>query len=125
MREQARDKGRLQDIIDYSNNVIELIEGVSCDDLAKDKRTYYAVMKNIEIVGEAAYMLTKAYKENHPNTPWKEIEGMRHILVHDYAQVAYQILWSTATESIPALLQQVLEYMAQTDWEQWGQNSEK
>ena len=124
MREQARDKGRLQDIIDYSNNVIELIEGVSCDDLAKDKRTYYAVMKNIEIVGEAAYMLTKAYKESHPNTPWKVIEGMRHILVHDYAQVAYQILWSTATESIPALLQQVLEYMEQTDWEQWEQSNE-
>ena len=124
MREQARDKGRLQDIIDYSNNVIELIEGVSCDDLAKDKRTYYAGMKNIEIVGEAAYMLTKAYKESHPNTPWKVIEGMRHILVHDYAQVAYQILWSTATESIPALLQQVLEYMEQTDWEQWEQSNE-
>lgn len=125
MREQTRDKGRLQDIIDYSNNVIELIEGVSCDDLAKDKRTYYAVMKNIEIVGEAAYMLTKAFKENHPNTPWKVIEGMRHILVHDYAQVAYQILWSTATESIPALLQQVLEYMEQTDWEQWAQTIEE
>ncbi len=124
MREQARDKGRLQDIIDYSNNVIELIEGVSCDDLATDKRTYYAVMKNIEIVGEAAYMLTKAYKENHPNTPWKVIEGMRHILVHGYAQVAYQILWSTATESIPALLQQVLEYMENTDWEQWEQTTE-
>lgn len=109
MRELARDKGRIQDIIDYSNNVIELIEGVSCDDLANDKRTYYAVMKNIEIVGEAAYMLTKSFKENHPNTPWKVIEGMRHILVHDYAQVAYQILWSTATESIPDLLQQAHE----------------
>lgn len=123
MRELARDKGRIQDIIDYSNNVIELIEGVSCDDLANDKRTYYAVMKNIEIVGEAAYMLTKSFKENHPNTPWKVIEGMRHILVHDYAQVAYQILWGTATESIPDLLQQAHEYMEQTDWEQWEQNN--
>lgn len=80
-------------------------------------------MKNIEIVGEAAYMLTKSFKENHPNTPWKVIEGMRHILVHDYAQVAYQILWGTATESIPDLLQQALEYMEQTDWEQWEQNN--
>lgn len=123
MRELARDKGRIQDIIDYSNNVIELIEGVSCDDLANDKRTYYAVMNNIEIVGEAAYMLTKSFKENHPNTPWKVIEGMRHILVHDYAQVAYQILWGTAIESIPDLLQQALEYMEQTDWEQWEQNN--
>ena len=62
MREKARDKGRLEDIIEYSNNVMMLIEGYSFEKLVADKRTYYSVMKNVEVVGEAAYMLTKAFK---------------------------------------------------------------
>ena len=62
MRERARDKGRILDIIEYANNVTMLIEGYSYEALVKDKRTYYSVMKNIEIVGEAAFMLTKAFK---------------------------------------------------------------
>jgi uncharacterized protein with HEPN domain len=62
MRERARDKGRLQDIIEYSKNVTMLIDGYSFESLVSDKRTYYSVMKNVEIVGEAAYMLTKAFK---------------------------------------------------------------
>jgi len=56
MRERARDKGRLQDIIDYSDNVAMLIEGHSLETFVADKRTYYSVIKNVEVVGEAAYM---------------------------------------------------------------------
>ncbi len=58
MRERARDKGRLEDIIEYANNVIMLIDGYSYEKLIEDKRTYYSVIKNVEIVGEAAYMLS-------------------------------------------------------------------
>ena len=71
MRERARDKGRLEDIIEYSTNVTSLIEGYSLEALIADKRTYYSVMKNVEVVGEAAYMLTKAFKKSHPEIPWK------------------------------------------------------
>ena len=119
MREKARDKGRLEDIVYYSNNVIQLIKGVSYEWLMTDMRTYYAVMKNIEIVGEAAYMLSTEFKNEHPDTPWKVIEGMRHILVHDYANVVPRILWGTATENIPELLAQVEQYLMETDWEEW------
>lgn len=76
MRERARDKGRLEDIIEYSNNVTSLIEGYSLEALIADKRTYYSVMKNIEVVGEAAYMLTKAFKKLHPEyLDYSDLEG--------------------------------------------------
>ena len=123
MRERSRDKGRLEDIVEYSDNVIELIAGISYEDLVRDKRTYYAVMKNVEIVGEAAYMLTKDFKEKHPETPWKIVQGMRHILVHDYAQVIPRILWGTATENIPSLRDQIIRYLAETDWEEWEKDN--
>lgn len=119
MRERARDKGRLEDIVEYSNNVAMLIEGFTYEALIGDKRTYYSVMKNVEIVGEAAYMLTKAFKDAHPEIPWKIIQGMRHVLVHDYANVIPRILWGTATHDIPELRQQVEHYLAETDWDAW------
>ena len=87
MRERQRDKGRLTDIVEYSDNIIELLENMTFEQFVKDKRTYYAVMKNVEVVGEAADMLTKAFKKAHVEIPWNVVQGMRHVLVHDYANV--------------------------------------
>lgn len=125
MRERARDKGRLEDIIEFSDNVISLLDGFTYDAFIADKRTYYAVMKNVEIVGEAAYMLSKSFKESHPNTPWKVVQGMRHVLVHDYANVVPKILWGTATNDIPILREQVEKYLSEMDWGIWTSKVEK
>ena len=119
MRERARDKGRLLDIVEYASNVSMLIEGHTLETFVADKRTYYSVMKNVEVVGEAAYMLTKAFKKAHPATPWKVVQGMRHVLVHDYAVVDDGELYNTAVNDIPVLCKQVEEYLAETDWQAW------
>jgi len=119
MRERARDKGRLEDIIEYSNNVAMLIEGYSFEKLVADKRTYYSVMKNVEVVGEAAFMLTKAFKKAHPATPWKQVQGMRHVLVHDYATIDDKELYNTAVNDMQPLRQQVERYLSETDWNEW------
>jgi len=60
-------------------------------------------MKNVEVVGEAAYMLTKAFKKAHPATPWKFVQGMRHVLVHDYAAIDDRELYNTAVNDIPLI----------------------
>lgn len=96
-----------------------LIEGYSLEALITDKRTYYAVMKNIEVVGEAAYMLTKAFKKLHPETPWKIVQGMRHVLVHDYANIVSETLYDTAVNDMLPLRQQVEHYLNEIDWEEW------
>ena len=119
MRERARDKGRLHDIIEYSDNVMMLIDGFTFDALVNDKRTYYSVIKNIEVVGEAAYMLTKAFKNAHPDIPWKFVQGMRHVLVHDYATIDNRELYNTAISDIPVLRQKVEKYLKETDWDEW------
>ena len=119
MRERARDKGRLEDIIEYSNHVTQFMEGVSFEELTSNNLLFYAVMKNVEVVGEAAFMLTKAFKAAHPKTPWKMIESMRHILVHDYTNIIPRILWGTATNDIPELRKQVETYLNETDWNEW------
>ena len=120
MRERARDKGRLEDIIEYSENVTRFISGHTFESFVADKRTYYSVMKNVEVVGEAAYMLSKAFKKAHPATPWKIVQGMRHVLVHDYAGIDSKELFNTAVNGIPELREQVEKYLAETDWEAWA-----
>ena len=119
MRERARDKGRLLDIIEYSNNVTMLIEGYTYDKFVADKRTYYSVMKNVEVVGEAAFMLTKAFKEAHPTTPWNVVQGMRHVLVHDYATIDARELYNTAVNDMLPLCKQIEAYLAETNWDEW------
>lgn len=120
MRERARDKGRLEDIVEYSSNVTMLIEGYTLEQLVADKRTYFSVMKNVEVVGEAAFMLTKAFKKAHPETPWKVVQGMRHVLVHDYANIVSETLYDTAVNDMLPLRQQVERYLAKTDWDEWA-----
>ncbi|MBR5856406.1 MAG: DUF86 domain-containing protein [Bacteroidales bacterium] len=70
MREQARDKGRLQDMIEAANNIAEFVAGVTFEQFVGNKMLFFAVMKNVEIIGEAAYMLTKEFQESHPQVRW-------------------------------------------------------
>ena len=111
MREPGRDKGRLEDMVSYSNNVINFVEGKTFEEFISDKILYFAVLKNVEIIGEAAYMLSLSFKENHPELPWNEIIAMRHVLVHGYSNISDRNLWITATEDIIPLKTQVEEYL--------------
>lgn len=122
MRERIRDKGRLEDIRHYSEIAESIVKGMSYDDFVKDVKAYYAVMKTVEIVGEAAYMLTKEFKETHAETPWEIIQGMRHILVHGYASVNASTLYETTVNNIPELRKQVENYLEETDWNKWTEN---
>lgn len=123
MRERIRDKGRLEDIKHYAEIAESIVKGMTYDDFVKDVKSYYAVMKTVEIVGEAAYMLTKEFKETHPDTPWEIIQGMRHILVHGYASVNASTLYETTVNNIPELKKQVEKYLEETDWDKWSENA--
>lgn len=119
MREHSRDRGRLEDIVKYAQNVNVIISGISFEEFTKDIRIYYSVMKNIEVIGEAANMLTRHFREIHAELPWRQIVSMRNVLVHGYAQVSDADLWQTATNDIQPLCEQVQRYLSDTDWEEW------
>ncbi len=103
MREHSRDKGRLEDIRQYALNVETILDGVTFEEFVKDIKIYYSVMKNIEVIGEAANMLTRDFKEKHPELPWRLIVKMRNVLVHGYAHVSDTDLWQTATNDIKTI----------------------
>lgn len=74
---------------------------------------YYAVVKNIEIIGEAANMLTAEFQISHPETPWKMIKGMRNYIVHEYFQIDSNVVWNVVTQNLPELEAQVTEYLSE------------
>ena len=107
MRDPERDPGRLQDIIQAANRIADFTSGFSKEQLLKDNLRFFAVVKNMEIIGEAAYMLSPAFKEEHSYIPWNDIIKMRHVLVHGYATILPELLWQSALNDVPVLRKQV------------------
>lgn len=107
MREVIRDSGRLEHILIAIGNVQKFLEGKTFEDLCQDKILFYAVVKNIEIVGEAANNLTKELQVQHPEVQWKDVISMRHVLVHDYYSIDARTAWQTAQENLPQLKEQI------------------
>ena len=124
MREHSRDQGRLEDILKYAQNVEKIMDEISYEDFTKDIRIYYSVMKNVEVIGEAANMLTRHFRETHAELPWRQIVSMRNVLVHGYAQVSDIDLWQTATNDIHPLCEQVKHYLEEIDWDDWQQGED-
>ena len=107
MREPIRDRGRLEHILTAIEHIEKYIDGKSFDDFHSDSMLFYAVVKNIEIIGEAANNLTKDLCARHPEIEWKDVIGMRHVLVHDYYNISPTLAWKTANNNIPILKQQI------------------
>lgn len=119
MREPIRDRARLEHILTAICRVTEFVASNSFDDLSENDLVYYGIVKNIEIIGEAAYKLSQQFRDAHPETPWKVIMKMRHVLVHDYYQVEKNEIRFVIDDDLPPLREQVTRYLAETDWEQW------
>lgn len=112
MRDPERDFGRLQDMIAAANHIISFTEGHTLEELLADKLRYFAVVKNVEIIGEAAYMLSLKFKACHNSIPWQDIISMRHVLVHGYATILPELLWHTALVDVPTLKAQLEELIS-------------
>ena len=111
MREPLRDKERLEHMLAAAERVIRYTSGKSFENLKADDMMYYAVVKNIEIIGEAANLLSSEFVDSHPATPWKQVRGMRNYIVHEYFQIDDVVVWGVVTEDIPVLRQQIIDYL--------------
>ena len=89
------------------DNVQSFLDGKTLSDLYNDKILFYAVVKNIEIVGEAANNVTKELQSQHPEVQWKDVISMRHVLVHDYYNIDARTAWQTAQDNLPQLKKQI------------------
>jgi uncharacterized protein with HEPN domain len=103
MREKPKDNERLLHMLEAIDNIFEFVNGKSFDVYKNDKILRFAIIKNLEIIGEAAYLLTKDFKNSNDSIEWRDIIGMRHILVHGYYQIKDEIIWATIETELKPL----------------------
>ena len=113
MRERSRDKNRLEHMLQAIERICRYTKGKNFEDFIADDMMYYAVVKNIEILGEASNRLTEEFRQAHPKTPWKQVNGMRNYIVHEYFQVDNNVVWDVITNDLPVLEQQIKEYLTE------------
>lgn len=113
MREPLRDEERLKHMLAAIDRVIRYTKDKTYPDLVSDDMMYYAVVKNIEIIGEAANLLSKEFVESHTSTPWKQVRGMRNYIVHEYFQIDDIVVWDVVSNDLPLLRSQLLEYLTE------------
>jgi len=113
MREHKRDKERLEHILDAIHLIEDSLATYTRDELLNIPLFYYGLVKQIEIIGEAANMLTVEFRDMHNDVDWRPIINMRNVLVHDYIHISKDLLWITLIQDIPELKQHIEKYYAE------------
>jgi len=86
---------------DATRRIQSYVEDVDKSDYAEDVVLQDAVVRQLEILGEAAGRVSRDFANDHPEIPWSDITGMRHRLIHDYFEVDVDLVWTTATKHVP------------------------
>ena len=101
---QPEDHIRIQHMMDACASVARFLAGRQRADLDQDEMLCFALTRAIEIIGEAASRVSPEARSALPQVPWKEVTAMRNRLVHAYFDIDLDILWRTATQAVPELL---------------------
>lgn len=91
------------DMIEAADMVASFIQGMNKEQFLADKKTQFAVVRALEIIGEAAKKVPDSIRTRYPDLPWREISGMRDKLIHDYFGVNNEVVWKTAIEDVPEI----------------------
>jgi uncharacterized protein with HEPN domain len=101
---QHDDQVYLKHMLDHAREAVEMVVGKTQADLAQHRMLELALIRLVEIIGEAATRVGSEMKSSNPQVPWREIIGMRNRLTHGYDTVDLKVLWDTIAEDLPPLI---------------------
>ncbi len=90
-------------IKDSIDQIISYIDNYTFEQFLNDRKTQDAVIRQLEMIGEATSNLTSTFKESNPEIPWREIADFRNVLAHEYWDVDMEIVWEAVQQDIPSL----------------------
>jgi uncharacterized protein with HEPN domain len=109
---QRRPEDFLQDMVNYADDATNFVADLDFATFEQDKRTHYAVVRAVEVIGEAAKNIPQSLKAQYPNIAWRSIAGMRDKVIHQYFGVDLQVLWDTVHQDIPPLKAAIAQVLA-------------
>ncbi len=93
----------IDDIIVAMTDIEEFTHGMSYDLFSGDKKTINAVIRSLEVLGEATKHIPSSFRKKYPEIPWNKMAGMRDVLIHDYMGVDLMTVWKVSQERLPEL----------------------
>lgn len=100
----SKDEASILDIIEAIKRILVYMQGVDFNQLAENVEKQDAILRRIIVIGEATKRLSPEFRQSHPQVPWKDIAGMRDIVVHNYDQINIQVVWDVVQNDLPDLL---------------------
>lgn len=100
----SKDEASILDIIEAIKRILVYMQGVDFNQLAENVEKQDAILRRIIVIGEATKRLSPEFRQSHPQVPWKDIAGMRDIIVHNYDQINIQVVWDVVQNDLPDLL---------------------
>ena len=111
MRNNIGDEARLKHILDAISEIESYTKGSTFEKFTKSSMMKYATIKQLEIIGEAANYISEKLKEKYSDIEWREIVGLRNILIHEYFGVDENVVWGIITKDIPELKTQAIRIL--------------
>ena len=103
-----KDEAFLKHILDAISDIEKFSKSVTKAEFLANKEKQYAVLRALEIMGEASKNLSEQFKQKHSEVPWKDVAGMRDKLIHGYFGVELELVWETIKDELPKLKRQIL-----------------
>ena len=97
------------DILESGNAILDFIQDLSFEDFSNDRKTYSAVIREFEIIGEAVGKLPESFRQSCPDVEWQDIKDFRNLLIHEYFGIDLEIIWKVIEDDLPVLLDAVGE----------------
>lgn len=107
MSKIRRDHDFLEDIEDAIGRILEYTRGMNWDGYLRDYKTQDAVVRNLEVIGEATKNLSDDFQGQHPDIPWQDMAGTRDRLTHHYFGINLEIVWQIIKQDLPGLKSQI------------------
>ena len=115
MLPEERWRVRVEDILEAVSRAREYTAGMSAEEFLGDRRTIDAVVRNIEVIGEAARHIPEEVQARAPDVPWFQIRGMRNVVIHEYETVDAEIVGETVREDLPSVVEPLRRLLKSPD----------